>query len=987
MKKRFLPFSLLLVIMILGQAVMADGGHYVPRAKETTSVEAFMSSMRVNQHTGLIDPAWMIAASKQSVTNTREELPDALYWISMGPDNLGGRTTSIVYNNQNQSEVYIGSMGGGVFVSQGVTWRRIGETLMVSCMAQAEDGTIYVGTGDGSGAQNYNGMADLGYTNGFVGTGIYTIKAGTMSTEPMEGTAPSTLNGIAEWSFVNDLAVDGNTLIAATSDGIRYCALNGGEWSYAQVDGEDLTGEGLEVIVAADHKVLASVDGVLYIGTLDDMERYSGEDGEVLDADGNIVKIAPSSANVLDIAIAPSDKKVIYAAIMNSDGNHENIYCSNDFGATWTVALPAVTSSLGHNVYGGRGLFNHGMVVNPNDAGCVYVLGKDIWSLKQYAQTGAYVAVNMSSDYQVHGINALLFDPKDEQGKTGYVATDGGIYKSSISTDGNYYLFEDCNRGYYSTRCLNVTPTHDAKRVLAGVLDHGPVLIKGIDNVNSLETSELLLPNYTPVSSAYYSEYYLSGSSAASVINPEVFFITSQENSDIRIKRTEHECIDWDENNFTGQEDLLGEKIAYSGLRMPFALYETFEDPNPVNGVWYKFKKDMNEGETIQCFSNNAGYPFDYTLTSDVDAGDSLLVPDPVTAKLYVPNEVTDEGTQILVTFDGLRFNKVAEWHLLTTVTDSLGAVTCFTVSADGDVLFIGTQAGGLVRISNLNAVVDSLTVTTEAEVLEMNLCDQCITSISVYNEDNNKVVVTLGNYGNECNILYSGNAMDTDPVFVAKQGTGLPQMPIYSSVYTVYRHTDAEGNVEEAEHVLIGTEHGVYRTTDITASSPEWVAEKAMMGDVPVMEMRQQNMTHPDQEVVTMVDDAPVVTVYPGVRNQGMIYAATFGAGLFRCENYRVQYSGEGVSETPAIAETNVTMYPNPVREAARLSFELNDKASVSYQVYDIAGRMVKAERLGDYGQGKHEVEITVNGLTTGAYVLRLNAGNQTSNVKFMVF
>ena len=57
MKKRLLPFSLLLVIMILGQAVMADQGHYVPRAKETTTAEAFISSMRVNQHTGLIDPA------------------------------------------------------------------------------------------------------------------------------------------------------------------------------------------------------------------------------------------------------------------------------------------------------------------------------------------------------------------------------------------------------------------------------------------------------------------------------------------------------------------------------------------------------------------------------------------------------------------------------------------------------------------------------------------------------------------------------------------------------------------------------------------------------------------------------------------------------------------------------------------------------------------------------------------------------------------
>ena len=79
--------------------------------------------------------------------------------------------------------------------------------------------------------------------------------------------------------------------------------------------------------------------------------------------------------------------------------------------------------------------------------------------------------------------------------------------------------------------------------------------------------------------------------------------------------------------------------------------------------------------------------------------------------------------------------------------------------------------------------------------------------------------------------------------------------------------------------------------------------------------------------------------------------------------------------------------MYPNPVRDAAKVCFELNDNASVSYQVYDISGRMVKNERMGNYGQGKHEVNLSVDGLAKGAYVLRLNAGAQTSTVKFMVF
>ena len=985
MKKRFLPFSLLLVIMMLGQAVMADGGgRYVPRAKETTSVEAFMSSMRVNQHTGLIDPAWMIEASKQNATDTKTDELLPLYWINMGPNNLGGRTTSVVYNNQNQNEIFIGSMGGGVYhTTQGVTWSQVGEDLMVSCMAQAADGTIYVGTGDGSAAYTYNGLADLGYENGFVGSGIYTIKNLTM--ERMAGTAPSTQSGVADWAFVNDIAVDGNTVIAATSDGLRYCTAGTSDWAYAKVEGIDLTGNAVKVKVTNDHVIVASVNGKLYVGSLANMVCYSGESGEVTDDNGNITKIAPAATDgFLDIAVAPSDAKVIYAATIDNKGNHVKIYRTGNLGDTWMIALPTVTATYGHNVYGERGLFNHALVVDPTNAYRVFVLGNDIWSLEGSAQqTGYYLAKQLSSSYQVHGMNSLQFDSRNT--KIGYAATDGGVYRFDASNS-DYFLFENCNRNYFSTRCLNVAPSGDAKRILAGVLDHGPIVIEGLDNTNSLGTAELLLPEYTSVNTASYDESYTSGSSAASAIHPETYIITTLDGG---LQRTNTAGVDYDATNFTANQT-----FTYTGYRMPIALYENFEDENSVATVWFKCTEDMVAGETVQCFSNNAGYPFDYVLPVDMhydtvnpDLSDSLLVPDPVTAKFFAPSASGNDHF-IYMTFDALQFNKEADWYQVATVS---GYPTCFTVSADGDVLFVGTQEGTLVRISNLNQVVDGNTadITSEdyaAEVLSMSISDHCITSISVFNEDNDKVVVTLGNYGNDSYILYSNNAMDAEPTFVSKQGT-LNKMPVYSSVYTVYRYEE-EGLSFEEEHVLIGTEHGVYRTTDINADPVIWVAENTFMGEVPVLDMRQQNMSHPDQEVVTVIDGVATVTVYPGVRNQGMVYAATYGKGLFRCENYRNQYSGTNVHETPAeVAQSTVTMYPNPVRDAAMVSFELNDNAAVSYQVYDFSGRMVKAERMGNYGQGKHEINVSVDGLAKGAYVLRLNAGSKTSSVKFMVF
>ena len=422
---------------------------------------------------------------------------------------------------------------------------------------------------------------------------------------------------------------------------------------------------------------------------------------------------------------------------------------------------------------------------------------------------------------------------------------------------------------------------------------------------------------------------------------------------------------------------------------MPMALWEGFEVENSTDSVWFKCTQNQVVGEEVQCFSHNGEYPFTYELpvnmtydTVNPDLSDSLLVPDPVMAKLFLPN-ASGSKHNIFVTFDALQFNKVADWYQIASIT---GTPTSMVVSVDGDVLFIGTKQGKLFRISNLKAVVDANTAnTTTAITAEIALpTTQCITSIAISDEDNSKVVVTLGSYGNDTYVLYSDNAMDDDAVFEARQGKHLPKMPVYSSVYTVYKYTNKEGQLVKEDHVLIGTEHGVYRTTNIGSSLPEWTAEMKMMGDVPVLDMKQQKVLKEDQKVIIN----GVETIFPGVRNHGIIYAATYGRGLFRCETYHTFYAPQDVNETPAPTnKSKLVMYPNPVRDAAKVSFELNSNTSVSYQVFDINGRMVKVENAGNYSAGKHEINVSVDGLAKGTYVLRLNAGSQSSSVKFMVF
>lgn len=973
MKKRFLPFSLLLVIMVLGQSVMAGQvGHYVPRVKEANTAEAYLSSLRVNQHTGLIDPAWMIKAGQQAqaAESLRDEVP--VYWVSMGPDNFGGRTTSIVYNKANMNEVYIGSMGGGVFYTWnlGVTWHQVGDNLMVSCMTQAEDGTIYVGTGDGLNAASYNAMSDFSHANSFAGTGLYKINNNVMEVIP--STQPAVVGDDAEWAYINGVAMCGNNIVVATSDGLRYSEDKGATWKYAKCNGEAMNLPATGVTVASDNTVIAAVEGNLYMGTLENMVCYS-ETTTQLNEQGQITKIATASG-LLDFAVA-SDPNVIYAAAIGSSGQHEAVYASYNKGQTWQVALPSVSSSFGHEIFEERGLLNHALTVDPANSDRLYVCGYTLWRLDRPTSSsdGYFNSVNLSAgnDVWIHedtylhvGLNAIAFDPRNSN--KCYIATDGGIFKGEKVANSDYMKFSNCNRGYISTRCFNVGVSGKDTRMIAGLADHGPILIEGDDDSDHLKTAVQLLPSVSPANAGYFEEDNHAGSCAVSVINSNAFVVCGKNGS---LQRTETAGADYDISNFLGASNAPSFS-SYKRYRLPMALWETFEDEYSVGEVLYYGKNGDKAGDVVQCFSNNARFPFNYTLTQDMNHGDSVFVHDPITAKFYL-----GIANKLYMTLDVLRFDVVPTWYVYTIS----GTPSTMSVSADGDVLYVGLTNGSLYRVSNLNHAVDASTCQSSSENFALEITkietsySQCITSIAINPNNPNKIVVTMGNYGNDQYVLFSNNALSETPTFRSVQGN-LPLMPVYSSVV-----------VMENGYVMLGTERGIWMTKNVNAADVVWVPAQDNMGNVPVMDLKQQVFYHETQLVPVVVDTITTYMVYPAINNQGVIYAATYGRGLFRCENYK-QHIGQDVAEDVK-ADNMFSMYPNPVRDAAKLSFETSTDASVSYQVFDLMGRMVKQEVLGGFSAGTHEVNLSLNNLSTGTYILRLNVGANTSSMKFMMY
>ena len=91
------------------------------------------------------------------------------------------------------------------------------------------------------------------------------------------------------------------------------------------------------------------------------------------------------------------------------------------------------------------------------------------------------------------------------------------------------------------------------------------------------------------------------------------------------------------------------------------------------------------------------------------------------------------------------------------------------------------------------------------------------------------------------------------------------------------------------------------------------------------------------------------------------------------------------GSVELPA--EFGITLaYPNPFNSRMRVSFGLPEVSDVALNVYDVTGRQVMELSSGRHTAGVHNVVFDGNDLSSGTYMLRLEAGGHRSQIKVML-
>jgi len=154
--------------------------------------------------------------------------------------------------------------------------------------------------------------------------------------------------------------------------------------------------------------------------------------------------------------------------------------------------------------------------------------------------------------------------------------------------------------------------------------------------------------------------------------------------------------------------------------------------------------------------------------------------------------------------------------------------------------------------------------------------------------------------------------------------------------------------NPLDHNEVIIGTDLGIWATTNFNDDNPNWVRTNNGMSDVKVTDLE--------------------------LRDDNVVFASTYGRGIF---------SGEFTGDNSAIEEENVVkvqVYPNPASEVVNIKLPENMNATA--YVYDINGREVLKQKI----ENADIINFDVSKLRKGYYIVSLKNSETSYSAKFIV-
>lgn len=403
-------------------------------------------------------------------------------WSPAGPIYTAGRTRNMIVdkNDASGNTLYVGSTTSGIFKSTdgGANWAPLndqGAVRNISYMAQAANGDIYVGTGEGF-------LRPSQAAKSQPGTGLYKLVGNALQL-----VASYTLTGTS----INRVAcsqIDANKIAIATNLGVLVSTDGGANFALANTGTFTPTPN---VTVGQDVKF--SGDGNLYFSvgpvtgaTSVSSTLWKSTDG-TLSAFNNVT---PSSAQLassvfgrIEIGIAPGNPNVVYAScakkyVSKSSASLQGFFVSYDAANTWGLILVG-SSQLDPLSNGGTiasGDYAHVVKVNPLNSNEVFLGGYNLFRFTRtggsnsspvgsWSQQGFHFAPN--TQFYVHeNIHDVQMIVSGGNITKYYIITDAGIYRSIDGLFTFQPFYKGLVTGQFNSvsiyRFPNTTPTPSA---------------------------------------------------------------------------------------------------------------------------------------------------------------------------------------------------------------------------------------------------------------------------------------------------------------------------------------------------------------------------------------------------------------------------------------------------------------------------------------------------------------------------------------------
>ncbi|MGG8496222.1 PA domain-containing protein [Tenacibaculum sp. TC6] len=245
--------------------------------------------------------------------------------------------------------------------------------------------------------------------------------------------------------------------------------------------------------------------------------------------------------------------------------------------------------------------------------------------------------------------------------------------------------------------------------------------------------------------------------------------------------------------------------------------------------------------------------------------------------------------------------------------------------------LYVGLESGKLLLVNNAESDLPQWSEITGSEFVGS------ISDIE-FGANENEIFVTMHNYGVK-SIWYTN---DGGVNWSSKEGD-FPDIPVKTILQ----------NPLNREEVIIGTDLGVWKTSNFSSDTPKWTQSYNGMSNVPVLDL--------------------------DLRDDNTVFAATYGRGIFSGK-----FTGETASIDDVIKGTEkFTVYPT-ISNGTVTVYGKSDLGKVKMTVYDIKGQEVYHQKIDFETNESNKIELN---LSSGVYIMNIfDQQNRKSSKKIVI-